>query len=421
MNEQDSIRTARLPNGVLLLTETMPAVESVALGIWADAGSIDEGPEEYGQAHFLEHMLFKGTASRSAFQLAEQIEDVGGQINAYTERETTHLFVRVLAEHLPLAVELLADMLCHSAFDLAELDRERQVIVEEIRKYESLPDERIHDLIMEGLWQGGGLGHPILGSEASVQRLTRDSIIACWRRHFAANRVLITAAGKVDHDALVAQASAAFAELPVPAVDWPLFPEGERTPYVLVEEDEEQVNFCWGGRSFSAADERNFALSIIDATLGASTTSRLFQEVREKRGLAYDVASYTMGFRETGLFCATGASSPETFPEVLRLVRREIESLRRDGLSGKELQRAKEQLKAGMALSSEGTVDRMRLLANHQMTWGRIYPLSYLIERINAVTLEEIRQVMDELLDLSQWTFTAIGPLDEAEVREIVG
>lgn len=415
------IRSSRLPNGVLVLTETMPWVESVAIGVWADAGSEDEAPSEFGQAHFLEHMLFKGTQTRSAFALAEEIEDVGGQLNAYTERETTHVFGRVLAEHLPVAIDLLADMICHSTFSQEELDRERQVIIEEIRKYEALPDERIQDLIMDGLWQGGGLGHSILGTEESVSALTRDNLLTGWRRHFAANRVIITAAGKIDHDSLVDRLAAAFMDLPEAVAMLPALPVGERVPLLIEHEDAEQVNFCWGGRCYPAHDDRNFPLSMVDATLGASTTSRLFQEVREKRGLAYDIGSFTLGFRDTGLICTTAACSPETFPEVLALVKREIDSLRTHGMTGKELTRAKEQMKAGMALSLESTSERMRVLATHQLTWGQVYPLAYLIERMNQVTLEDVHQVLEEVLDLSRWTFAAIGPVDKRTIQDILG
>jgi predicted Zn-dependent peptidase len=403
------------------MSEAMPGIESVALGVWADAGSMDEGPGEFGQAHFLEHMLFKGTETRSAFDLAEAIEDVGGQLNAYTERETTHVFARILAEHLPLAVTLLADMICHSAFAQVELDRERQVVIEEIRKYESLPEERIHDLIMDGLYAGGGLGHQILGTEESVLAFTRANLLTCWQRHFAADRVLITAAGKVNHSALVAQVEEAFAALPLPLGTRLAQPVGTTVRRILEEEDEDQVHFCWGGRTFPATDPRNFALAMIDAALGASTTSRLFQEVREKRGLAYDVASYTMGFRETGLICATGATSPETFPEVLSLVRREVEGMRRQGMTAKELARAKEQMKSGMALSLESTTERMRRLASHQLTWGTVYPLGEMIARMNEVTLDDIQQVLDTVLNSAEWTFTAIGPIDEKLVAEVLG
>lgn len=415
-----TVKMSILPGGCRLITEAMQSMESVALGVWADAGSADEAPHEFGQAHFLEHMLFKGTERHSAFSLAEAIEDVGGQINAFTERESTHLYSRVLAEHLPVAISLLGDMICHSLFPDEEVQRERQVILEEISKYESLPEERIHDLIMEGLWHGGALGHPILGTEASVTALSREQLVACWRRHFSADRVLITAAGKLVHEEVAVMVEEAFADLPPAGIAWPQFSQGTQLSDILLTKDEEQINFCWGGRAFSASDERIFALAMIDAILGASTTSRLFQEVREKRGLAYDVASYSMGFRETGLLCATAAMSPETFAQVLALTHEQIVALRRDGISAKELARAKEQMKAGLALSSEGTADQMRLLATHYLTWGEVYPITYLIERMNRVTLDEVWEVADQVLDIADWTFTAIGPIDHAVVRSFV-
>jgi len=419
-HEAEFIHSTRLPNGALVITEAMPGIESVAFGLWADAGSADEDPAKFGVGHFLEHMLFKGTEQRSAYALAEAIEDVGGQLNAYTEQEITHIYARVLAEDLPVAVDLLADMLCRSAFPPSELERERQVIIEEIRKYDAQPDERINDLMMAGLWQDGGLGHPILGNVASVSAITRADLLTGWRQHFAADRVLITAVGAIEHDRLVEMTAAAFAELP-PSSSLPAVPLGTQVPLIIESEDSEQVNFCWGGRSYSAGDARNFPLAILDATLGSSTTSRLFQEIREKRGLAYDIGSDVVGFRQTGLVCATGATSPDTFDEVLALVKREIDGLYHNGITPKELARAKEQMKVGLALSLEGTLERMRRLATHQFTWHKIYTLRYLIDRLNAVTMEEVEQVIAETLDTRQWTFTAIGPVDEGRVKGIIG
>ena len=331
--EMEKIRSCRLPNGALLLTDEMPEVESVAIGVWADAGSADEASGEHGLAHFLEHMLFKGTERRSAYALAEEIEDVGGSLNAFTERETTHLYSRVLAEHLPVAIDLLADMICRSTFAQVELERERQVVFEEIHKYQAVPEERIHDVLMASLWQEGALGHSVLGTLDSVRRVTRDALHACRQRFFSADRVVITVAGKFEQARVVDLVSAAFAALPVMPAATPSLPEGRQVPYTVSEEDEEQVQFCWGGRSYPAADERNFALAIVDATLGGNTTSRLFQEIREKRGLAYDVSSFTQGFRDTGLLCADGATSGDTFPQVIELVQREVNKMRREGIS----------------------------------------------------------------------------------------
>lgn len=415
------VQKTLLKNGLRVLTDAMPGMASVAFGVWADAGAADESPHEYGQAHVLEHMLFKGTHRYSALALAEGIEDVGGQVNAFTERETTHLYSRVLAEHLPVAVELLGDMVCHSVFPEMELQHERQVLVEEIRKYESLPEERIHDLLMESLWQGGALGHSILGPEEHVRTVTREALQKCWQRHFTADRVLVTAAGYLDHETVVGLVETAFADLPLEKSAWPAFPPGERVRSLLLDEDEEQVHFCWGGRTFPAADDRNFPLMMLDAVLGATTTSRLFQEIREQRGLAYDIASYTMGFRETGLFCATASCSPDSCMEVIALVRQQIDALRANGISEKELARAKEQMKVSLALSSESTIDRMRMLAHHTYTWGTVYPVDHLIETINAVTLDDVNQLGRDMLNTEHWSFTAIGPIDRGNVEEMIG
>jgi predicted Zn-dependent peptidase len=416
----EQFRISQLHNGIRFITESLPGLDTVTFGVWTDMGARDEDEGNHGIAHFLEHMLFKGTPTHSPYHLAEAIERIGGQLNAYTERDATHLYARVLTDHLPAAVELLADMIVNSTFPPEEIERERQVVIEEIRKYELLGEERVHDLLMEGLWHNGALGHPILGNETSVAGFDQTAVLDCWRRHFSAERVIITAAGKLDHDDLAARVEDAFADLPRVAVHDPLRPMGEILPLLVEEDDEEQVNFCWGARTYPAHDERNFALVLVDAALGGSTTSRLFQEIREKRGLAYDVSSYTLGFKDTGLWCATGATSPDSFAEVVGLVRREILDLQRTGLPPQEFQRLKEQLKAGMALSLEGTAERMRRLAMHWMTWGEVYPLGYLMDRLERVTLEEAAGVMEEILHLDSWTFAAIGPLQEDDVRGLI-
>ena len=415
------ITTTRLTNGALVLSETLPGVESVTVGVWTDAGSAEETTHaEFGLAHFLEHMFFKGTATRSAFQMADMIETVGGELNAYTERDSTHIYARTLSEHLPLALELIADMVCHSSFPPEELERERQVITEEILKYEAMPEESIQDTFMASLWQGGALGHAILGDTASVRGITREMLIDCQRQHFTAARVIITAAGKVDHAALVALAEQHFADLPTCAVASPEYELGAQDKLTVDEDENEQINFLWGGRSWPVSDERNFALAIIDTVLGGSATSRLFQEIREKRGLAYDISSYTGGFRDTGFLAVSGACSADNFPLVIRLVRAELEKMRMHRLTAAEFTRAKEQIKVGLALSLETTAEHMRRMAQHMLTWGYVRPLQEIITRIAAVTEAEVRSVLDELLNLDSWTFAATGPVTQEQVQQLL-
>ncbi len=416
----DAIRRTVLPDGLTVITEAMPDVESVALGVWADAGSSDECPNEHGIAHCLEHMLFKGTAHYDAYALAAAIEDIGGHVDAYTERELTHVGARVLAEQLPAAIDILSELVCHSTFPPDELERERQVIIEEIRKYEGMPEERIYDLIMAALWHGGALGHAILGTEESIRGFTRDQLVACWRRHFTPSLVIITAAGKLEHDDVVARVANAFADLPRDGEGFDRGAVGTKLPLLHEEEDGEQVHFTWGARAFPAADDRIFPLALADIVLGASSTSRLFQEVREKRGLAYDIGSYLMGFRHSGLMVANGATSPELFSDVVRLVRDVITDLRERGMTEREWQRAKTQMKSGVALALESTADRMRRLAQHQLTWGEVYPLTALLERIDRVTLDDVHAVLESLCHLEQWSFVSIGPMEESTVRALL-
>ncbi len=417
----EAIHRTVLPNGITILTEEMANVESVAIGVWADAGSSDECPAEHGIAHFLEHMLFKGTAHRTAYDLAAAIEDIGGYVDAYTERELTHVGARVLSEQLPMAIDILSELICRSTFPADEMERERQVIIEEIHKYEAVPEERIHDLIMEALWHGGALGHAILGTEESVSSFTRDQLVSCWSRHFAPRRVIISAAGKFNEAEFIERVAESFTDLPHDGAGFNTAEPGERRPLLVVNEESEQVNFTWGARSYHAADDRVFPLALADLVLGASSTSRLFQEIREKRGLAYDIGSYLMGFRDTGLVTANGATSPSQFAQVIELVRDVITDLRANGITAHEWTRGKTQMKAGLALGLEGTGDRMRRMAQHQLTWGEVYPLGYLLDRIEQVTIDDVHAVMDEIFNLEHWTFTAIGPIDEDDVKPLLG
>lgn len=295
-------RKSTLPSGLRVLTETMPAVRSASIGIWADVGSSLETHERRGISHLVEHMLFKGTQRRSARAIAETMDGVGGNLNAFTDKETTCYYAKVIDRHAPLALDVLADMFLHSTFDPTELAKEQKVVLEEIKMYEDSPDESIHDLFLQTMWSGAGLGEPTIGFSDSVVRLTPDDLRAHMARHYAPNAVVVAAAGNVEHERFVEMVAREFATFSGDSA--PCTPEApQTTPDRLVRhKDSEQAYVVVGSRGLSVRDDRRYVLSLLDTLLGGGMSSRLFQEIREKRGLVYTVYSFQAAYRAAGLF-----------------------------------------------------------------------------------------------------------------------
>ncbi len=389
----------------------MPHVRTATLGVWVGSGSRYEGDEVQGISHFLEHLFFKGTHGRTALDIAQAVDSLGGLMNAFTDKEHTCFYVKVLANHLPAIVELLADMLQNSALDAGAIERERQVITEEISMYEDSPDELVQDLIAQTIWNGHPLGRPVIGTRASVSRMRREDFVGHIGTQYRADNLVVAAAGDVDH-ALVEEVVARHfggldgrigarpTEVPVPE------------PAISVRSKEiEQVHLCLATRGKAQADECRYQLAILDHLLGGGMSSRLFQEIREKRGLVYTIASYTASYREGGMFVIYAAMSPQNGPEVIRLVFEEIGALGA-GLSEEELCRAKESLKGSIMLSLESTGSRMSKLARSELYHGRQLDLDELIGKIDAVTSEEVRGLVWETFGPGRVAMAAIGPFD---------
>jgi predicted Zn-dependent peptidase len=406
--------TSTLPNGMRVVTERIPGIRSVALGVWVAVGSKHEPAGLHGICHYLEHLLFKGTDTRSARQIAEEIESVGGQLNAFTDREFTCYYVRVLADHLPLAVEILSDMLLHSQFDPAELEREKQVIVEELRKLQDSPEDWIHEVFAETVFQGHPLGQSLIGTEETIRGFSRERVVDFTARHYRPDRILVAAAGNVEHAAVVELAQQAFAALdgqaPPLAEPEPVFLPGEQR----LSQDTEQVHFCFGTGGCAYADPDRYVQTVLDTVLGGGMSSRLFQEVREKRGLAYHVGSYSAAFHRGGYLTATAGTSLENFPLVLDLIRKEFDQVRAEGITDAELARAKDYLSGAIALAMEDTGYRMRRLATAEMYWGRLIGFEEVVDRIRAVTHDDIKRLAGKMLAPERLHLVAIGPFDEA-------
>jgi predicted Zn-dependent peptidase len=410
-------RKTTLANGIRIITESMPAVRSATIGIWADVGSAAEAPARRGISHLVEHMLFKGTRNRSARQIAETMDGVGGNLNAFTDKETTCYYAKVIDRHLPLAIDVLSDMFLHSLFDPTELAKEQKVILEEIKMYDDSPDELIHDLFTSAMWTGSNLGEPTIGTAESVAAIKREYICEHMQLHYAPNAVVVTAAGNVEHDAFCELVERAFIEFngTSPAAE----PEAPRAkPVTLVKrKDIEQAHLVIGAQGLSVRDDRRYVLGVLDTLLGGGMSSRLFQEVREKRGLVYSVYSYQAAYRAAGLFGAYAATSPENVQACIDVIAEEFERLNGEPVGSDELLNAKEHIKGSLTLSLESTSSRMIRLGRNEFALGREVSPEEVELAVDAVTAEDILALARDVLDPGGIGLCVLGPVDESAVH----
>ena len=404
------VRKEILPNGVRVLTENMAHVQSVATGIWISSGGRDEEDTNRGISHFIEHMLFKGTEKRTARQIADEFDSIGGQLNAFTDKEYTCYYAKVLSEHLPIALDVLSDMLLNSLLDPREIALEKNVVLEEIKRHEDTPEELVHDAFVQTVWGSHPLGKPVLGTVKSVEGLNRDDLLEFMRTKYSPDSIVVGAAGDVNHEELVDRIGSLFGSL-----------EGSKAPpvhvapaftneSVLTDKITEQVHFCMGAPGFSQLDPERYALALLDTTLGGGMSSRLFQEIREKRGLAYSIGSYTAAYREGGFFTVYGGTSLESIDEVLELVRAEFASVRDGNIKPEELTRAKNQLRGALVLAQESTSSRMMRMSKSELYFGRAIPLKELISSIVKVDHDDIARVTERIFVASEFPVVAIGP-----------
>jgi predicted Zn-dependent peptidase len=394
-------------------------VRSVTLGIWVAAGSRDEPPQIAGSSHFLEHLMFKGTKTRSARDIAEAFDAVGGDFNAFTAKETTCFYARVLDRDIAVAVELMSDMIQHSVLKRTEFESERQVILEEINMHEDAPDELIHDLFTETLWAGHPLGRPILGTTASITEMKREQVLRFYRRHYHPAKFVIVAAGNVDHDQLVRRLRRHMDTGRVrsrgPSA-WKLrragdapSPSGGR---LVRKRPTEQAHIVIGTNGLSRVDPDRFAFGVVNGALGGGMSSRLFQEIREKRGLAYSVYSYHAMFAETGMFACYAGTAPSRAEQVLGLIRDELVSVAERGLDTDEFERAKGHLKGSLVLSLEDTSGRMSRLGRSEVSHGEILTVDELLERIEAVTMDDAKRAAERVLN-QPMALAVVGPFEQ--------
>ena len=402
-----------LPNGARIVFERMEGVRSVSLGIWVGAGSRFERAEEGGSAHFIEHMLFKGTETRTAAQLAEEADALGGQLNAYTTRDNTCFYTRVLDTHLPRAAEVLADMFFHSRFDEADVENEKGVIGEEIDMYEDTPEDVAAENLLAGCFPGA-LGRPVLGTEETLAGLSGRSLRAFMERTYTAPRIAVALAGSFT-DADVDAVARIFAQMP-PAEHT----EPERSAYApcltLREKAVEQNQLVLGFPGLETASEERFAMQLFSNILGGSSSSRLFQTVREKHGLCYSIYSFTAGYQDTGLFAVALAANRQSERRALGLTIDELRRIRDDGVTAAELERAREQVTASILMSLESSASRMNRLGYGELFLprGALTP-DELIERYEAVTLADVRSLAQRTLDFRRASLSAVGRVADGE------
>jgi predicted Zn-dependent peptidase len=414
--EAGLIQKTVLENGIRVITERMPSAHSASIGFWVENGSRHEGSDLNGISHFLEHMLFKGTERRSALAIAKEIDSVGGVLNGFTSREYSCYYAKVLAQKLPLAIDLLADILLNSVFDAEEIEKERKVILQELYMLEDAPDENIHDLFSQSFWRNDSLGLPILGSRATVGAITREGLLETLRDRYRGESILICAAGNVEHQEIVQQIGELFrnVELGERPVTLSL-PVGQRS-LGLLEKDLEQVHFCLGTRALPQDHPNRFACYLLNAIFGGSMSSRLFQKVREEAGLAYSIYSYLNSHSDAGALVVYGSTSPEDTPQAIDITLKEFKRLHTELVSEDQLRAAKEQVKGNLLLSLESSDNRMSRLAKNEIYLGRQISAKEVVYGVNQVTSEGIRKLAEFLLQDEYLNLQMIGNIREKDI-----
>jgi len=417
----EGYRKGSLPNGIRVVTERMDHVRSVAVGVWVETGSRHEAENRCGMSHLIEHLVFKGTATRSAEQIARTMDSVGGQMDAFTTKEHTCFYVQVLDQHLPLAVDLLADILLNPLFNADELEREKSVVLQEIKMVEDTPDDVIHDLFAGQIWEGHPLGRPILGSREAVTSYDRQTALSHFTEEYVPRRILISVAGNATHDHVINLFSTGFQGFERGATTRAATPPITRPGVNIVNKTLEQVHLILGFPGLRHSAPERYALFLLNDVIGGSMSSRLFQEVREREGLVYAIHSGVQAYVDTGTLYVYAATDAQNFSKVLKSTLKVIRELKKTGVTDEELRRAKDHLKGSLMLSLESTSSRMNRLAKHEMHHGTFLSMDAMLAAIDGVRHEEVQTLVTELLDEDRLALTTLGPLDRRNLpRELL-
>ncbi len=415
-----NVRKREMKNGLVVASEVMPHLRSVSLGVWVKCGSRFEGADDTGISHFIEHLLFKGTKTRSAAEIAESIDSVGGQLNAFTEKEYVGFYAKVLDEHLPFAFSLVSDIVLNPTFPPREMQRERNVIFEEINMVEDSPQELILDICLENFWKGHPLGRPISGTKKSVARIARSDVRRFFKSNYNASNTVIAVAGNIRHRDAYELAERYFSDLePGVAAHPGLPPEIHAGRLIRHKAHLEQTHICLGTVSPPVASKERFSSHLLNNILGGGMSSRLFQNIREKRGLVYSIYSMLNLYQDAGALLVYAGMAPENASKVVDLTLKEFRRLREELVPSRELKRAKENIKGSVMLSLESSSSRMTHLAQQMIYYGRFYKLEEILSAVERVTAREIRHLANRIFDSSYLTLTALGSRNGEDLKSV--
>jgi predicted Zn-dependent peptidase len=411
-------RKDTLTNGIRVVSETLPKSRSVSIGVWVKVGSRHEPEEIGGTSHFIEHLFFKGTEKRTAKDIAIEMDSIGGEMNAFTSQETTTYYAKVVDEHLPVAIDILSDILLHSKFDPLEMEKERKVILEEIKGVEDTPDDYIHELFTNTVWAGNSLGRPILGTRDTIKALKHKDIVSYIDDYYSPKEIVISAAGNFEHARLIELLNASFGTLARGGTA-----KKEVTPafthaIAVKKKQLEQVQICIGCKGMHYTHEDRFVISALNTVLGNSMSSRLFQEIREQNALAYSIYSYVTSYRDTGLLTVYAGADPANALEVVRLVMREFGKIKGEGITPAEETRVRNQIKGSLVLSLESSTSHMSRLARQEIYFGKYLSMDDIIKGVEKVTAEQVQRLAGQLFTRENISLTILGPLNKADVPD---
>ncbi len=402
-----------LPNGIRVVTEAIPYVKSVTVGVWVGTGSRNEEDHNHGISHFIEHLMFKGTANRSAKDIAETVDAVGGQLNAFTAKEYTCYYIKVLDNHLELALDILSDMMLSSRYAPEDITREREVVLEEVNMYEDSPDELVHDFYLDNVWPNHPLGRNILGSTEAIGRFDRNLVCEYYDNFYRPDNIVIAAAGNLTHARVEELIGRFFGGLAgskkAKAAKPPVLTPSRR----LHARDSEQVHFCLGTASVAQESPDIYVAHVLNNILGGGISSRLFQAIREERGLAYSIYSYLSNYSDCGLFTIYAGTRPANLDQVIELILENVAQLKNGDLSVTELNKTKEQLKGNLLLGLESSSSRMSRLGKMEITMGKYTTLDEVVAKIEKVSMEDLQKMMDTVFVADKLSFTALGPVKD--------
>lgn len=408
-----------LLNGLPVVMESLGNMRSVVLGIWVKVGSRNESPEENGISHFLEHMFFKGTKKRSAKDISFEIDSLGGELNAFTSRENTTFYVKVLDEYLEKGCELLSDVFLNSIFPEEDIEKEKKIIKEEIKMVEDTPDDYIHDLFYQTVWGHSGLGQSILGRRETVRSFTKDDLLSHIRKYYGTRDIVISCAGNFQHEHLLSMLNKNLGNLRRGSEPERITQSDFKGQVEVFRKDLSEAHICMGVKGLSQTSEERYSLFVLNTILGAGVSSRLFQEIREKRGLAYSIYSFISSYFDTGVWGVYAGVSRKRVQEVLELILKELYGLK-DTLNELELQRAKNQLKGNIILGLESTNSRMNNIARQEIYHGRYYSPKEMMNKIDSITLKKIKDLVEMLVKKECFSLTVYGPVHEEDLKGIL-